>query len=185
MERWAPVVGFETLYHVSTMGRVKSLGREFVRKNPFGTSAKSLMRYPEKIITRCKGKPYLLVSLSPGRCGRVRRWLHRLVLEAFVGPCPDGFQCRHKNGNPTDNRLANLCWGTPTENQRDRVKHGTNTRGEKSPAHKLTNDIVREIRRLHRHGQYGKGSYVLAKRYGVSQGCIDSVVSRRTWNHVE
>ena len=51
-------------------------------------------------------------------------WVHRLVLEAFVGPCPPGMETRHLNGNPKDNRLVNLAWGTPSENSQDTKDHG-------------------------------------------------------------
>lgn len=51
--------------------------------------------------------------------------IHRVVLESFVGPRPEGQECRHLNGNPLDNRLENLCWGTRKENAHDAIKHGT------------------------------------------------------------
>ena len=56
------------------------------------------------------------------------RYVHRLVLEAFVGPCSDGKQCRHLDSDPRNNRLDNLCWGTPAENQADRFTAGTDGR---------------------------------------------------------
>jgi hypothetical protein len=53
------------------------------------------------------------------------RYLHHLVLEAFVGPRPPGMQCRHINGDSLDNRLENLAWGTASEDNYDRVRNGT------------------------------------------------------------
>lgn len=50
--------------------------------------------------------------------------VHRLVLEAFVGPCPPGMQTRHLDGDPGNNHLGNLRWGTPAENNRDTLRHG-------------------------------------------------------------
>lgn len=65
---------------------------------------------------------HLRVCLSlPG--GQQCHYVHRLVLQAFVGPCPDGLECRHLNGDPTDNRVENLAWGTPSENRQDMWKH--------------------------------------------------------------
>jgi len=49
--------------------------------------------------------------------------LHHLVLEAFVGPRPEGMQCRHLDGNKENNCQWNLRWGTPMENGQDRVRH--------------------------------------------------------------
>lgn len=59
-------------------------------------------------------------------------YVHIMVLEAFVGPCPPGMECRHLNGNPADNRLANLEWGTPTQNNLDQVVHGTHPHASKT-----------------------------------------------------
>lgn len=52
--------------------------------------------------------------------------VHRLVLGAFVGPCPAGMECRHLNGDSTDNRVENLAWGTHVENVKDVIAHGNN-----------------------------------------------------------
>ena len=72
------------------------------------------------------GAGYLRVNLSKG--GKQRQHLvHRLVLTAFVGPCPDGMETRHLNGDPSDNRIENLVWGTAKENAADRISHGTQT----------------------------------------------------------
>lgn len=62
---------------------------------------------------------------------RIKR-VHRLVLEAFVGPCPPGMEARHLNGNPGDNRLANLEWATPAENNRDILRHGRNVNANRT-----------------------------------------------------
>lgn len=70
------------------------------------------------------GKGYLGVNLPEN--GRCKRYLiHRLVLSAFVGPCPDGMEGCHSDGNPKNNALENLRWDTPSANARDRVRHGT------------------------------------------------------------
>lgn len=52
--------------------------------------------------------------------------ISRLVLYAFVGPCPPGHECRHFPSNDrTNNKLTNVRWGTPSENTHDQVKDGT------------------------------------------------------------
>jgi hypothetical protein len=63
------------------------------------------------------------IAVRVGRIGY--RFVHRLVLEAFVGPCPEGMECRHLDGDPANNRLENLRWGTHRENAADQVRHGT------------------------------------------------------------
>jgi hypothetical protein len=104
-ERWLPVVGFEGLYEVSDLGRVKSHRRGAPR------------------ILRPGPSNYGHLSVVLGRGNT--RMVHRLVLEAFAGPCPRGHESLHGDGGPTDNKLSNLRWGTRTENIRDAVRHGT------------------------------------------------------------
>lgn len=50
---------------------------------------------------------------------------HRLVLEAFVGPCPEGMQACHNDGDRMNTRVGNLRWDTPKANSADRWRHGT------------------------------------------------------------
>lgn len=130
-------------------------------------------------------KGYLRVSLY---CGPRRRQkfalLHRLVLEAFVGPCPPGLECRHLNGIRSDCRLSNLKWGTKAENYEDMVRHGTFVlqRGELDGNAKLTEVEVLEIRRLYATG--GISQAALARRYRVSPTLICMVVRRLRWRHI-
>lgn len=105
-----------------------------------------------------------------------------LVLTAFRGSKPIGCLCRHLNGQSKDNRLSNLRWGTPTENQHDRRRHGTIVLGEASPLAKLTAQDVRRIRRLYKSKRISQ--YQLAERYRVTQGAICAIVTRRTWSHI-
>jgi hypothetical protein len=104
--------------------------------------------------------------------------VHRLVLEAFEGPCPEGQYARHLNGDPHDNRWRNLAWGTPTENQADKRVHKTQPLGSQVHNAKLTEAKVRMILRSRRPRRE------LAERYGVSVACIDAIFSRRNWKHV-
>lgn len=62
---------------------------------------------------------YWAIKLKQGYCRGVRKYIHRLVLETYVGPCPKGMECRHLDGNRTNNHLHNLCWGTHLENMED------------------------------------------------------------------
>ena len=70
------------------------------------------------------------------------RRVHRLVLETFIGPCPEGMQGCHFDGTRTNNRLSNLRWDTRSGNQFDAVRHGTHYTlglyGEKHPGSKLS-----------------------------------------------
>jgi hypothetical protein len=116
----------------------------------------------------------------PDRAGYLRvkidgqpRSLHRLIAEAFHGPCPEGQECRHLNGDRADNRPSNLCWGTRSENMRDRVRHGTlNIRGERNPNAKLSDDDVRDIRQLLSLGCLQRE---VGRQFGVTQVMISRI----------
>lgn len=73
-------------------------------------------------INNCGYKRVLLRGPDGGK----EKLVHRLVLETFVGPCPDGYETRHLDGDPSNNHLANLAWGTKAENGRDAASHGKN-----------------------------------------------------------
>ena len=104
-----------------------------------------------------------------------------VVLTAFVGRCPDGMECRHINGNPANNRLDNLLWGTPTENAADRDLHGTTARGERNAAATLTESQAREIK--YRPRRWGMGK-ALASEFGVSESLVSDIRTGRTWTHI-
>lgn len=125
------------------------------------------------------GKGYLGVRLGVNRVHKTH-YIHRLVLEAFAGSCPEGMEACHNDGNRLNNWLNNLRWDTPAANQADRIKHGTDHRGEKHYRAKLTKTKVLEIRRL---ASQGWRPVELARRYGVSNAAVGNVIRRETWTH--
>lgn len=123
-ERWLDVVGFEDRYEVSDQGRVAA--KAYQAKTTYGEST---CWRPGRILGGRKTKKgYIIVGLTRADGVCVQKRVHRLVLEAFVGPCPEGMECCHGPGGPSDNRLENLRWDTRVENARDQVRHGTNFR---------------------------------------------------------
>jgi hypothetical protein len=108
------------------------------------------------------------------------RKAHRLVLEAFVGPCPEGMECRHLDGNPQNNHVSNLCWGTVSENHRDKKRHGTDSSGERNGMAKLTWDDVSEIRRLLESGEYSQRE--IARMFGVSPALVTHIKKCEVWS---
>jgi len=118
-ESWLPVVGWEGLYQVSDWGRVRSLMP--------GSRAKDGLLKPQ-----AHPSGHLHVSLYGHSKNGTTRKVHHLVLEAFDRPCPEGMECRHLDGNPTNNVLSNLVWGTRAENVHDSLRHGTNVNAAKT-----------------------------------------------------
>ncbi len=127
-ERWLPVPGHEGLYEVSDRGRVRSLGRYVQLGHPGSKPRWQHERILRPGVTR---GTYRTVRLSRNSIGKTFI-LHRLVLETFVGPAPDGTECCHNNGDASDNRLANLRWDTAKANMADQLAHGTHWSARKT-----------------------------------------------------
>ncbi len=109
--------------------------------------------------------------------------VHRLVLLAFVGECPNGMECRHLNGDGRDNRLENLKWDTHKTNCEDQITHGTSLRAEKNGNSKLTAELVKELRQRVADGEMVAH---VAKEYGVTSACAhDAVRGIKTWKHLD
>lgn len=103
-EIWAPIPGYEGLYEASTEGRVRNRHGRIMKQDLSN-----------------KNRP--AVKLSSLGLARTR-FVHHLVLEAFVGPCPEGLQCCHWDDDKSNNKLANLRWDTSSANAYDQVRNG-------------------------------------------------------------
>jgi hypothetical protein len=108
-----------------------------------------------------------------------QRLVHQLVLEAFVGPRPESCEARHLDGDPSNNKLDNLAWGTKAENQADKLRHGTILRGTANPASKLNESDVLAIRASNER------QVDLAHFYGVTQPIISAIRLRKIWKHID
>lgn len=160
-EQWKQIGDLD--YEVSSWGRVRRLGR------------------PDRVL---KEESYRRVVLCGH--GKIRRRLvHQLVAEAFLGPRPTPEHVpNHKSGDHGDNRVENLEWTTPRENQLHAIETGLyGGRGETHGRAKLTEKQVVEIRQRYT-GAYGEQT-ALAKEYGVSQALIGKIVRAEVWTHME
>lgn len=178
-EEWKDVPGFPG-YRVSTEGRVMSMRRRKPRVLGGG-------------MHRCGYRFVTLMVTENGRARMVPKTVSHLVLETFVGPREPGQEARHVNNEPTDDRLANLVWGSKEGEHRRRSRwrrrrgganpispgSGRAQRGMEKATAKLTETDVRAIRSA--TGRLKD----LAIQHGVSLSTIHSVKSRRTWKHVE
>ncbi len=107
---------------------------------------------------------------------------HRVSWMLSNGPIPPGAQIRHRCDNPPCVNPDHLLMGSPKDNTRDAMRRGRLARGEQSGNAKLTDDEVREIRRLHATTAHTHRS--LAVAYGVSRGLIGHITRRRLWRHI-
>lgn len=119
---------------------------------------------------------YLGINAS----GSEIRYVHSLVLEAFVGPCPSGMECCHNDGVRTNNALSNLRWDVHVNNTEDSRRHGTMVCGEESNMAKLTESEVVTLRSMARD----RSTKELARRFGISTGHTAAIIRRRFWKHI-
>lgn len=128
VEKWLPVVGYEELYKFSDMGRVRSLERVVTQLSKEGTP---IQRRRRARVLAPQVTRHSRVGLHRNGL-QENRLVHRLVLEAFVGPCPSGLEACHANDIGTDNRLSNLRWDTRQANTLDMVRNGIHNMARKT-----------------------------------------------------
>ena len=114
--------------------------------------------------------------------GVKKKTRYRAVLEAFVGPCPEGCEARHLNGDESDDRLDNLVWGNRVENAEDRRSHGTLYAGDKHWNATLNRDDVMAICESLADGKTQKE---LADLFGVRQTMISQIVNGKAWKEIQ
>lgn len=170
------IPGYSGFYRADIYGNIWSC--RVVGGHPIIPNRKGKWKKMNPSLVTGKKGDHLVVNL-----GTRPILVHRLVLEAFVGPCPSGMECRHfPDRTRSNNNLSNLQWGTPTQNNHDKVFHGTDNRGERCGSAKLTWRLVRKLRRLYSTGMYSYKD--LARMFKmVDWSTIADAVRGRTWNH--
>lgn len=158
-EEWRIVPDYDSKYQVSNLGRVKS--RRGLLK-PFKG-----------------GRGYLRVGFyKKGENGKLRcKSVHSLVLLAFDQPRPEGSIIRHLDGNPANNTIDNLSYGTSKENEKDKQGHGRTLYGEKQGNSKLKIEEVMFINA----NKHKYTSYQLAKKLNRKSTTIQHVMDGNSW----
>lgn len=168
MEEWKPVPGYEGLYEVSDLGRVRSVPRVQVT-NTCTRRLKGRVLKPRKLAGHHK------VMLSDASFKRKDLLVHRLVLFTFVGEPPEGYEACHRNDIGTDNRLINLYWGTRSENVYDQINNGLHHNASKTHCHRghpYSGDNVLQMESRRRRTRLCKVCYTASQlryKYGGKQ----------------
>lgn len=165
MEEWRTIPSFPE-YEVSDLGKIRRaaagrgarVGRLLAQTPlPAGYKLVSLHRRPNKVIT-------LLV--------------HRLVAEAFIGPCPEGQEVSHEDDDKANNHASNLLYRSRADN----LAHTpASHRGAHNGASRIGERDVLAIRTLQAEGL---GYIRIAQRLGISWSIVRGVLTGRTWTHV-
>ena len=180
-EIWLPVVGYEGVYEVSNLGRVRGVPR--ILTNCQGVTRK----WPEYIL---KPQPdshgYTQVTLyrpeKKTKCFKI----YRLVAEAFLAEDQsEGLEVNHIDGDKSNNTVANLEWVTRLENSQHAwrkglipIRYGSETSGAK-----LSEAQVLQIKALYRRYSKTSGAVALAEEFGVTRQAISDIIHARTWRN--
>lgn len=176
-EIWKDIPGYEGYYQASSCGRIKSIQRLVNTHNQF---RKSLMNIRERILKPATNRHgYSIVVLYINNTQKTIS-VHRLVARTFI-PNPLGkIQVNHIDGIKSNNHVENLEWNTNSEN----VKHSfsTNIRPPTYGNSKLTEEQVREIRRLYEIMGWKQSD--IARKFNVYKTLIHKIVHNETWKHL-
>lgn len=167
LEQWRDVIGFDSIYKISDLGRVKSL--KFNK---------------ERILTQIKTTGgYLDVGLHKNKYFKKERLkVHRLVAIAFIPNPENKPEVNHKKGFTKYNVMSQLEWVTSTENQLHAYRTGlrTSLKGNKVNSCKLNEKDVLKIRRI--GNSISKAE--IARMFGVTDVNIGCILRRITWKHI-
>lgn len=161
--QWRPVVGHEGAYSVSEYGDI------WIQR----------LRRKGKLQKDRKG--YVHYFLSENGVQKLTR-IHRIVLEAFVGPCPQGMECCHKDNDPLNNHYSNLMWATHRDNMMEFGMMSALGKGESNGTSVLTDKTVKAIRKMAKetHATHRE----ISERYGTTKQNIGRIINRKRWQHV-
>lgn len=175
-EIWKDVSGYEGLYKVSNLGRIKSMPREWI------TGSRGSIRTKEETINRAANvHGYFRIWLS--KDGQAKQFgVHRIVAIAFMPNPSNKPQVNHIDGNKQNNKAENLEWATSKENVIHSHKTGLHNQvfGENHGKSTLTNELVLKIREL--GGKYTQQQ--IADRFKVGRRNVSNILNRKLWSHI-
>ena len=182
-EIWKWITGFKGRYEISNKLNIKSVERiVYKENNRWGGSSKC--HHKEKILKQTdRGDGRLIVGLCKNGVSK-NYYVCRLYLETFVGLCPEGMECCHRDDDPQNNSPDNIYWGTHIQNCEDGRRNGVylnQSKGENHCRAKLTEKIVKRVRK---ESKEGKTTLAISRELGVTPTCVFKIIHRITWKHV-
>ena len=131
----------------------------------------------KRVQLKQNSKQYIPLNLCDAGGKRRRTYLHRLLAETFISPPPYPKACvRHLDGNPSNNAVSNLAWGTYVENENDKHRHGTWT--ARITNAKLTKQGMKTAFKMSKNGITQNE---IALKLSVSRPTISRLISGKTW----
>lgn len=182
-EKWKPIEGYEGLYEVSNLGRIKSLQRTTTLKNKGG--AIYTRTHKEKILAQTfDGRHYYLqVILCKNGKGK-KHLVHRLVANAFIENPLMLPEVNHIDEDKTNNCAVNLEWCTHKYNN-NYGKKRTSSQGEKNSQNKFSEELIKQVRSEFVAGDPEKGLTALSKKYGISRPHLCAILHGNRWGWLE
>lgn len=169
-EIWKDIEGYEGLYQVSNLGRVKSLSK----KRGFGEQKEKVLK---PWITNLG---YCTVTLYKNSLSQIKR-VHRLVAEAYI-PNPENKETvNHIDGNKQNNTVENLEWNTQSENINHSIKTGLVSHSPYVSGAKLNKTQIQEIRNIHIPYDKKTGTRALARKYNVDPSTISKIINMKSY----
>lgn len=180
-ELWKDIVGYEGVYRVSSLARIKRLKTTYTQKSVWGEITVNRVSRIHNYHINDRNMPR--VQLSKNGINKIFS-LSRLVAVAFV-PNPKNLPivC-HKDDDPVNNYYKNLFWGTQQDNIDDKCNKNRQARGETNGRVKLKETQVIEIRNNFCGGSWSSEIKELAKKYNTTRQNISLIIKRKNWRHI-
>lgn len=172
-EMWAAIPGYDG-YQVSDQGNIRSILKKGNHKSKKGSDWRLLKPQIRKDNRR---------TISIATKGVYRHhFIYKLIMLAFLGPCPDGMEIAHLNGNCSDDRFVNLKYCTHKENESHKHMHGTSPQGERNPNSKLLGWQIEEILFL---SEKSISHAKIAALFDISYKDVSAIILGIKWSHIK